>query len=163
MGIFLTKKVKHLIAYLIAFSSLIIVARLHQRYNIFWDFRTLSIDPLYTKDLVVNEKINIIMPINISRVIKVDGFINFGFILLINILLSIYLQIRKDQKTLIIICLLFFKFLDVFMNYFVFELNGFYFHFIMLQVRNIRQFLEILPILPFSFLFFSRDFTKQSL
>jgi hypothetical protein len=42
------------------------------------------------------------------------------------------------------------------MHYFVFRLKNQSFYFLLLNVGNIRQFLEILPILPFLIEYFSR-------
>lgn len=114
-------------------------------------------DALSLNCFEIFKRTNIIMPISNNTVIEIGGFLSFGFILLINILLSIFLKIQKDRLFLIVTCLIFFKSLDRLLDFIVFDLKGLYFHFFMLQVKNFKNFIEVLPILPFSFIFFSRE------
>jgi len=157
MGRFFTEKGSRLTAFGLAFGFLMLLVRLHGQYNLDWEYESLSLKVLDSKGLVVKEIYRIALPFDIQRVIHTDSLIYNGSVVLVNIVLAMYLKIKRGGIGLLIGLLVFFISLHMFMYYFVIDLRNRFFYFLLLNVGNIRQFLEILPVLPFLIDYFSRQ------
>ena len=156
MGHYVTEKTSRLAAFGLAFGFLMLLVRLHGRYNLDWEYVSFSLKTLDSKGIFVKEIYRITIPFDIQRVIHTDSLIYNGSVVLVNIVLAMFLKINRGGIGLLIGLLLFFISLDMFMHYFVFHLKNQSFYFLLLNVGNIRQFLEILPVLPFLIEYFSR-------
>ncbi len=156
MGHYVTEKTSRLAAFGLAFGFLMLLVRLHGQYNLDWEYASLSLKVLDSKGFVEKELYRIALPFDIQRVIHTDSLIYNGSVVLVNIVLARFLQVSRGGIGLLIGLLLFFISLDMFMHYFVFRLKNQSFYFLLLNVGNIRQFLEILPVLPFLIEYFSR-------
>ena len=156
MGRFFTEKTSRLAAFALAFGFLMLLVRLHGKYNLDWEYANLSLKVLDSRGFVAKVIYRIALPFDIQRVIHTDSLIYNGSVVFVNIVLALFLKIKRGGLGLLIGLLLFFISLDMFMHYFVFRLKNQSFYFLLLNVGNIRQFLEILPILPFLIDYFSR-------
>ena len=157
MGRFFTEKTSRLAAFVLAFGFLMLLVRLHGQYNLDWEYESLSLKVLNSKGLVVKEIYRIALPFDIQRVIHTDSLIYNGSVVLVNIVLAVFLKIKRGGIALLLGLLVFFISLDIFMHYIVFDLKNRSLYFLLLNVGNIRQFLEILPVLPFLIDYFSRQ------
>jgi len=157
MGRFVTEKASRLTAFGLAFGFLMLLVRLHGQYNLDWEYASLNLKALDSKGLVVKEIYRIALPFDIQRVIHADSLIYNGSVVLVNIVLAMFLKIKRGGIGLLVGLLVFFISLDMFMHYFVFDLKNRYFYFLLLSVGNIHQFLEILPVLPFLIDYFSHQ------
>ena len=155
MGHYVTEKTSRLAAFGLAFGFLMLLVRLHGKYNLDWEYVSLNIKALDSKGIVQKEIYRIALPFDIQRVIHTDPLIYNGMVVLVNIVLAMFLKVKRGGIGLLIGLLLFFISLDKFMHYFVFNLGNQSFYFLLLNVANIRQFLEILPVLPFLIDYFS--------
>ena len=156
MGYYITEKTKRIGAFGLAFGFLMLLVRLHGQYNLDWEYESLSLKVLDSKGLVVKEIYRIALPFDIQRVIHTDSLIYNGSVVLINIVLAMLLKIKRGGIALLLGLLVFFISLDIFMHYIVFDLKNRSLYYLLLNVGNIRQFLEFLPVLPFLFDYFSR-------
>jgi hypothetical protein len=156
MGRFFTEKASRLAAFALAFGFLMLLVRLHGQYNLDWEYESLSLKVLNSKGLVVKEIYRIALPFDIQRVIHTDSLIYNGSVVLVNIVLAMFLKIKRVGIALLLGLLVFFISLDMYMHYFVVDLKNRSLYFLLLNVGNIRQFLEILPVLPFLIDYFSR-------
>jgi len=156
MGRFFTEKTSRLAAFGLAFGFLMLLVRLHGQYNLDWEYASFSLKLLDSKGFVAKEIYRIALPFDIQRVIHTDALIYNGSVVLVNIVLAMFLKINRGGIGLLIGLLLFFISLDMFMHYFVFNLKNQSFYFLLLNVGNIRQFLSIMPVLPFLIDYFSR-------
>lgn len=156
MGHYVTEKTSRLAAFGLAFGFLMLLVRLHGQYNLDWEYASLSLKVLDSKGFVAKEIYRIALPFDIQRVIHTDSLIYNGSVVLVNIVLARFLQVSRGGIGLLIGLLLFFISLDMFMHYLVITLNYRLLYFLLLNVSNIRQFLEILPVLPFLIDYFSR-------
>jgi hypothetical protein len=157
MGRFFTEKTSRLAAFVLAFGFLMLLVRLHGQYNLDWEYESLSLKVLNSKGLVVKEIYRIALPFDILRVIHTDSLIYNGSVVLVNIVLAVFLKIKRGGIALLFGLLVFFISLDMFMHYFVIDLKNRSLYFLLLNVGNIRRFLEILPVLPFLIDYFSRQ------
>jgi hypothetical protein len=157
MGRFFTEKASRLAAFALAFGFLMLLVRLHRQYNLDWEYESLSLKVLDSKGLVVKEIYRIALPFDIQRVIHTDSLIYNGSVVLVNIFLAMLLKINRGGIAHLLGLLVFFISLDIFMHYIVFDLKKRSLYFLLLNVGNIRQFLEILPVLPFLIDYFSRQ------
>ena len=155
MGHYVTEKTSRLAAFGLAFGFLMLLVRLHGQYNLEWEYASLSLKVLDSKGFVAKEIYRIALPFDIQRVIHTDSLIYNGSVVLVNIVLAMFLKIKRGGIGLMIGLLVFFISLDMFIHYVVFDLKYRSFYFLLLNVGNIRQFLEILPVLPFLIDYFS--------
>ena len=156
MGHYVTEKTSRLAAFGLAFGFLMLLVRLHGQYNLDWEYASLSLKVLDANGLVVKEIYRIALPFDIQRVIHTDSLIYNGSVVLVNIVLAMYLKIKRGGIGLLIGLLLFFIILHMFMHYMIFTLRYRTLYFLLLNVGNIRQFLSIMPVLPFLIDYFSR-------
>jgi hypothetical protein len=157
MGRFVTEKASRLAAFALAFGLLALLTRLHGHYNLDWEYESLSLKVLNSKGLVAKEIYRIALPFDIQRVIHTDSLIYNGSVVLVNIVLAVFLKIKRGGIALLLGLLVFFISLHMFMYYIVFDLKNRSLYFLLLNVGNIRQFLEFLPVLPFLIDYFSRQ------
>jgi hypothetical protein len=155
MGYYVKGKTSRLAAFGLACGFLMLLVRLHGQYNLDWEYTSLSLKKLDAKGFVAKEIYRIALPFDIQRVIHTDSLIYNGSVVFVNIVLAMFLKTKRGGIGLLIGLLLFFISLDKFMHYFVFNLRNQSFYFLLLNVANIRQFLEILPVLPFMIDYFS--------
>lgn len=156
MGHYVTEKTSRLAAFGLAFGFLMLLVRLHGQYNLDWEFASLSLKVLDSRGFVAKEIYRIALPFDIQRVIHTDALIYNGSVVLVNIVLAMYLKIKRGGIGLLIGLLLFFIILHMFMHYMIFTLRYRTLYFLLLNVGNIRQFLSIMPVLPFLIDYFSR-------
>jgi hypothetical protein len=156
MGRFFTEKTSRLAAFAFAFGLLMRLVWLHRQYNLDWENASLSLKTLDSKGILVKEIYRITIPFDIQRVIHTDSLIYNGSVVLVNIVLARFLQVSRGGIGLLVGLLVFFISLDILMNYLVVTLKYESLYFLLLNVGSIRQFLEILPVLPFLIDYFSR-------
>ena len=157
MGHYVTEKTSRLAAFGLAFGFLMLLVWLHRQYNLDWEYARLSLKALDSKGILVKEIYRITIPFDIQRVIHTDSLIYNGSVVLVNIVLAVFLKIKRGGIALLFGLLVFFISLDMFMHYFVIDLKNRSLYFLLLNVGNIRRFLEILPVLPFLIDYFSRQ------
>ena len=156
MGRFFTEKASRLTAFCFAFGFLMLLSRIHKQFNLDWEYTSLSLKVLDSKGLVVKEFYRIALPFDIQRVIQLESLIYFVSVILVNIVLAIYLKIKRGGIGLLVGLMVFFLSLELFIRSFGIGPKNGSFYFLLLDVVNIRQFLEILPVLPFLVNYFSR-------
>ena len=156
MGHYVTEKTSRIAAFGLAFGFLMLLVRLHGHYNLDWEYTSLSLKKLDSKGFVAKEIYRIALPFDIQRVIHTDSLIYKGSVVLVNIVLAMLLKIKRGGIALLLGLLVFFISLHMFMHYIVFDLKKRSLYFLLLNVANIRQFLEFIPVLPFLIDYFSR-------
>ena len=156
MGRFFTQKKRHLAAFGLAFGFLTLLTRLHGQYSLDYEYASLILRAMGSKEFVAKEIYRFNMPFHFQMTFTVDPWIYNGTVILVNVILAFYLNINKDGIGLLVGILIFFVLADKVMFYIFSNLKNKECNFLLENTYNIRQFLEILPILPFLIDYFSR-------